>query len=1019
MNIAILSIKNRLICAIVILACLFGGWKAYETMPRLEDPDFTIRIAQVITQYPGATPLEVANEVTDKIETAIQQMPEVKEIRSTSTAGLSVILVEVKFAFSPDKESLATTWTKLRNKVSEAGAQMPPNAGQPFVNSDFGDVYGIYYALTGDGFSPREMSDYAKLVKTELLTIQGVGKVAINGILSEAIYIELSQEQIAESGASINQIFDQLTKQNSVTPSGSVTLGNQRLIVQLPPTQETVAALENTVITVGSSGRVIRLRDIATVTRGYQDPPQLIMRYNGRPALGIGVSVITTENVVQIGKLISKRLAELENSRPLGLEIESFYNQGEIVETAVQDFAVNVLLALIIVLVVLTIFMGLKAALVIGGVLVLTIAATLAVMQMTGIPMHRISLGALIIALGMLVDNAIVVTDGIVIGIKQGQRKIDVAADIVRRTWLPLIGGTIVGIIAFAPIGLAPGSTAEFAGALFWVILISLSFSWIFAITAAPLFADILFKESSGEIETAKPDGVFIKAYKSLIRGVITARYLVIALMVGLFAVSVIGFSYVKPGFFPASTTPQIVIDYTLPEGTSLDQTNADMQVIEDKLRTMDGVNTVSTLVGGGTLRYMLVYEPASSSSSSGQFLLKVEDYNMIDAMIPDIQSYLDANFPDAQAKVWRFQLGPGGGSKIAVRFTGPDPVVLRGLAQQAKAIMAKDPDTISIKDDWRQPVRIIEPILNETRARRLGITREDVSSALNINFSGRTVGVFREQDSLIPIIQRAPASERHGVDAIGTIQVPSQVSGETIPLSQLVDEFKTVWRDGKLLRVNKVWAITAKADPGPNILSGDLFTRLRPQIEAIPLPTGYKLKWKGEYGNSTEANGDLASALPMGLAAMVFVVLMLFNAIRQPLLIFLTLPLAIIGVVFGLLVMGTALEFMAIIGVLSLSGLMLKNAIVLVDQMDLEIRNGRPRFDAIVDSAASRVRPVMLGAITTVLGVLPLLSDAFFQSLAVVLIYGLSFATALTLIVIPALYAIFFRVKTSERELG
>ncbi|PCH98559.1 MAG: multidrug transporter AcrB [Rhodobacteraceae bacterium] len=1019
MNIAILSIKNRLICTIVILICLFGGWKAYETMPRLEDPDFTIRIAQVITQYPGATPLEVANEVTDKIETAIQQMPEVKEIRSTSTAGLSIIQVEIKFAFSPDKKSLAGIWTKLRNKVSEAGAQMPPNAGQPLVNSDFGDVYGIYYALTGDGFSPREMSDYAKLVKTELLTIQGVGKVAINDVLSEAIYIELSQEQIAESGASINQIFDQLTKQNSVTPSGSVTLGNQRLIVQLPPTQETVAALENTVISVGSSGRVIRLRDIATVTRGYQDPPQLIMRYNGRPALGIGVSVITTENVVRIGKLISKRLAELENSRPLGLEIESFYNQGEIVETSVQDFAINVLIALVIVLVVLTLFMGLKASLVIGGVLVLTIAATLAVMQMTGIPMHRISLGALIIALGMLVDNAIVVTDGILIGVKQGQRKIDVAADIVRRTWLPLIGGTIVGIIAFAPIGLAPGATAEFTGALFWVILISLSFSWIFAITAAPLFADILFKEPSGTIEAAKPDGIFIKAYKNLIRGVIKTRYLVVALMVGLFAVSVVGFSYVKPGFFPASTTPQIVVDYALPEGTSLDQTNADMRIIEDKLRTLDGVTTVNTLVGGGTLRYMLVYSPESSTSSYGQFLLKVEDYAMIDGMIPDIQSYIDANFPDAQAKVWRFQLGPGGGSKIAVRFTGADPVVLRDLARQAKAIMAKDPDTISIKDNWRQPVRIIEPVLNETRARRLGITREDVSSALNINFSGRTVGIFREQDSLIPIIQRAPASERLGVDAIGTIQVPSQISGKTVPLSQLVDGFKTVWRDGKLLRVNRVWAITAKADPGPHILSSDLFTRLRPQIEAIPLPTGYKLKWEGEFGDSAEANGDLASTIPMGLAAMVLVVLMLFNAIRQPLLIFLTLPLAIIGVVFGLLVMGTPMEFMAIIGVLSLSGLMLKNAIVLVDQMDLEIRNGKPRFDAIVDSAASRVRPVMLGAITTILGVTPLLSDAFFRSLAVVLIYGLSFATVLTLVVIPALYAIFFRVKTSERELG
>jgi len=383
--------------------------------------------------------------------------------------------------------------------------------------------------------------------------------------------------------------------------------------------------------------------------------------------------------------------------------------------------------------------------------------------------------------------------------------------------------------------------------------------------------------------------------------------------------------------------------------------------------------------------------------------------------MLPVIQSYLDANYPDSQSKVWRFQLGPGGGSKIEARFSGPDPVVLRSLANQAKAIMASDPNTISIKDDWRQPSSVIEPVLNEARMRRLGVTREDVAKALNINFNGNSIGVFREGDKLIPIIQRAPASERLGVGSINTIQVASQLSGETIPMRQLVDEFRTVWRDGKLKRVNRVWAIKAQADPDANILSGNLFKRLRPQIEAIVLPSGYKLNWKGEFGDSAEANDALASTLPMGIAAMVLVVVLLFNAIRQPLLIFLTLPLAIVGVVLGLLVMDKALEFMAIIGVLSLSGLMLKNAIVLVDQMDLEIRRGKPRFDAVVDSAASRARPVILGSFTTVLGVIPLLSDAFFQSLAVVLIFGLSFATVLTLVVIPALYATFFRIKSSE----
>ncbi|MBL4756211.1 MAG: efflux RND transporter permease subunit [Rhizobiales bacterium] len=1018
MNPAVFSIKNRLICAVVILISLYGGWNAYETMPRLEDPDFTIRVAQIITQYPGATPLEVANEVSDKIESALQQLPEVKEVRSTSTAGQSIIQIEIKFEFSPNKEALQVVWTKVRNKVAEAALQLPPGAGTPYVNDDFGDVYGIYYALTSDGFSPREMFEYAKSIRTELLAVEGVGKVAIQGELPEAIYIEFTQEQLAASGISIDQIFGQLSEHSSVTAAGAVTLGNRRLMVQLPPTTETVSALENTIVSTGfqETGRVIRLRDIATVTRGYQDPARLIMRYNGRPSLAIGISAVPGENIVRIGGFISARLAELESERPIGLEIETYYNQADIVEFAVKDFAKNVMLALLIVLITLGIFMGLKPAIVIGGVLLLTIAATLAVMQMVGIPMHRISLGALIIALGMLVDNAIVVTDGILIGVKAGKRKLAIASEIVARTWIPLLGGTIVGIIAFAPVGLAPGATAEYTGDLFWVVMISLSFSWIFAITAAPLFADILFKESEGKVD-AKPDGALIRGYKHFIVGVLHLRYLVIGLVVGLFAVAAMGFAYVAPGFFPASTSPQIVVDYWLPEGTSIDQTNTDMARIEDELLTYDGVEVVNAMIGGGTLRYMLVYGPESPNSSYGQILLRIENYNQIDGLIPEIQAYLDDAFPNAQAKVWRFQLGPGGGSKIQARFSGPNPIVLRELAAQAASIMAQDPDAISIKDDWRHPVSVIEPILNEARIRRLGVTREDIATALNVNFSGRNVGLFREGDNLVPIIQRASASARIGIDAINTIQVANQATGRTIPLAQLVDGFQTVWRDGKLLRVNRVWALTAQADPGPGISAGDLFNRLRPQIEAIALAPGYTLVWKGEYGDSAEANGDLASTIPMGLAAMMLTVLLLFNALRQPIIIFLTLPLAIIGVVFGLLVMGTPLEFMAILGVLSLSGLLIKNAIVLVDQMDMEIREGKARFDAIVNSAASRVRPVMMGSLTTVLGVIPLFSDAFFKSMAVVLVFGLSFATILTLVVIPALYAVFFRVKASERE--
>ncbi len=1015
MSIAEFSIRNRLIAAIVILGSLLGGWIAYEKMPRFEDPEFTIRTVEVFTQYPGATPEEVANEVSEVLESEFQQMQEVEEVRSVSTDGLSRLSIDIKFDFSPDKDSLQLIYTKIRNRARDAARQLPPGASDPIVNDDFADVYGLYYVLTSDGFSPREMHEYAKNLRRALLTVDGVGKVSIQGALSEAIYIEFSQEQIAAAGTSVDQIFNQLSKHSSVAAAGEASLDGRRLTIQLPPTTETITALENTIVSVGNDGRVLRLRDMASVTRGYQDPPQQLMRYNGLPALGIGVSAVSGENIVRVGGLVNARLAELESERPIGLELETYYDQAGIVDLSVKDFAVNVAMALAIVLVTLGIFMGIGPAVVIGGVLVLTIAATLTVMYLWGVPMHRISLGALIIALGMLVDNAIVVTEGILIGVKAGKKKLDVAIDIVAKTKWPLLGGTIVGIIAFAPIGFAPGATAEFTGDLFWVIFISLSFSWIFAITAVPLFADILFKESKGEVEV-KPEGVFMRGYKAFMVAVLRLKYLVLAGAVGAFVLAIMGFAYVIPGFFPASTSPQIVVDYRLPEGADIQQTDADIQVIEDFVGGLENVSDVHALVGSGTLRFMLVYAPESANAAYGQLLIKVSEYEAIDHLIPEIQTWLDQNMPDSQAKVWRFQLGPGGGSKIEAEFHGPDPKVLHELAAEATAIMAANPDAISVKTDWYNPVPVIEPVINEVRARRLGITREDIANAINISFSGRTMGTFRDGDTLIPIIQRAPERERRGIDSMGSIQIASQVTGATVPLDQLVDGYRTIWRDAMEIRVNRVPVITAQSDPASGVLAGDLQKALQADIEAIELPAGYSMKWSGEFGDSADANADLASTIPMGFAAMVLTVVLLFNAIRQPVLIFLTMPLSIIGVVIGLLVMGVPMEFMAILGVLSLSGLLIKNAIVLVDQMDLEIGEGMPRFDAVVDSAASRVRPVMMGSLTTVLGVLPLLGDAFFKSMAVVLIFGLSFATLLTLIVVPVLYVIFFRIKATER---
>jgi len=468
-------------------------------------------------------------------------------------------------------------------------------------------------------------------------------------------------------------------------------------------------------------------------------------------------------------------------------------------------------------------------------------------------------------------------------------------------------------------------------------------------------------------------------------------------------------------GFFPQSTSPQMVIDYWLPQGTKIERTAQDIQKIEQYVTEMSGVNAVQSLIGGGGIRFMLTYGPESNNSAYGQLLVRVDDYHTINGMLPKVQNYISNNFPEAQAKAWRFVLGPGGGSKIEAVFNGNDPKVLRQLATQAKDIMASDPASLSVKDDWRQPVSVIEPIYSESKGRRAGISRQDLANALSDYYSGKNVGVYRENEDLIPIISRIPNSQDATIDSIKDILVNSSVTGQSVPIAQVTNGFRTVWRDGLIRRKDRIFTITAQCDPIQGVPASVLQARLQAKIDAIVLPDGYYLTWKGEAGNSAESSNDLMSTIPMGLLAMVLVVVILFGKLRQPLVIWLVVPLAFIGVVFGLVVTNIPLEFMGILGVLSLSGLLIKNAIVLVDQMDFEIDNGKARLDAIVDSATSRVRPVMMGTLTTVLGVIPLFFDAFFQSMAVVLVFGLTFATLLTLILIPVLYTIFMRVKLTE----
>lgn len=1023
MNLAEFSIKNQLLCILAILLALFGGWNAYQTMPRFEDPEFTIRTALIYTQYPGASPEQVALEITDPLETALQQMQEVKEISTVSSAGVSEIKVEIKYQFSKSKDDLQIIWTKLRNKISDAQKSLPSEAQTPIVNDDFGDLYGFSYFITGDDFTYAELRQYAKQLQKEILQVKGVGKVQIAGMQDEVIYIEIPSETKASLGVSIQKLYDILKQQNSVTFSGNVNIADQRLAISPSGDIDSVEAIKNLLVSTDANGEILYLKDIAQVYRDYKTPASKIIRYQGKKAIAFGISNVAGGNVVDVGEAVNQKLLASESRRPLGIDVHEFYHQGNVVEASVNDFVMNVLAALVIVIASLLFTMGIRSALVISFILLVTVGATLSTMQIIGIPLHRISLGALIISLGMMVDNAVVITEAILVGIKEGRKKLAIAKEIVFQTKWPLLAGTLVGVIAFAPIGFAPGQTAEYTGDLFWVVMISLLFSWILALTITPLtcywlFPDTLTNEKSQPVKTDNKEGAFFVLYKKLMRWALNSRWLVISSVIALFIFSIWGAQFMTQGFFPRSTSPQMVVDFWLPEGTKIEKTEKDMIALEQFVSQMDNVNAVQTLIGGGAIRYMLTYGPESLNSSYGQLLVRVDDYKKIDAMMPVVQKFVAENFPEAQAKAWRFVLGPGGGSAIEAEFSGPDPIILRRLANEAKLIMKADSKTLSVKDDWRDPVNVIEPLYSENKARQAGASRQDLSQAIASFYNGNQVGTFKEGTDLIPIISRLPGANLATINDIKSIQVTSSITGKTVPILQVTDGFKTIWRNGKLRSENRVFRIKAQSDPLPEELAATLLSRIKPQIENIDIPDGYELTWGGEDGASKESSGDLMSTIPLGFLAMVLVVIVLFGKIKQPIVIWSVVPLAMIGVVFGLVVTGIPLEFMGILGLLSLSGLLIQNGIILVDRMDTEIAEGKPRFDAIVDSASSRVRPVVLGSFTTALGVIPLFFDAFFQSMAVVIVFGLSFATLITLLIIPVLYAAFLRVNPKETAL-
>ncbi len=1015
MDIARYTIAKRTSVWVLIALTLIGGYISYLKLGRFEDPEFVIRQAVVATPYSGATAQEVSDEVTDVIEGAVQSLQEVKEVKSVSRQGMSEVTVDIKLEFAKSSAQLQQVWDKLRRKVSDAQRQLPPGAGPSIVNDDFSDVYALFYAVTGEGYTDKQLQDYVDSLRREIVLVPGVAKTATLAEQPEAIFVEISSDSLAKFGVSAENIFQVLQKQNLVTVAGSIETDAMRIPIIPRNKIDSFEDLKNLQVAVGDNNTVLRLGDIATLSRGYQTPETMLMRFNGQRAIGFGVSNVAGGNVVNMGDAVKARIAELESQRPIGMELNPISLQSDSVRASVTNFIDNLIAAVVIVFIVLLVFMGLRSGVIIGFVLLLTVAGTLCIMLIDNIAMQRISLGALIIALGMLVDNAIVVTDGILERLKKNpdEDKATIVSDIVSSTQWPLLGGTVVGICAFSAIGLSPSDMGEYAGSLFWVICYSMLLSWIFAVTVTPMLCYDFLKVKAGK-ENAEPSKI-VTFYKAILTWVITHRLLTSGLLIGTLVVTLWGIQYVPPGFMPESQRPQFVVDVYLPQGSDIKRTEKIISDIEKDVKQKEGITNISSFIGGGGLRFMLTYAPEARNPSYGQLLIDIDDYKKIGPLIGQLQSELDTKYPDASIKVWKFMLGRGGGKKIEAGFKGPDSAVLRQLAEQAKNIMLNDPKLIAVQDDWRQQVPVLQPVYSAEEAQRYGLTTQEINQAIAQTLSGRNVGVYREDDDLISIMVRSPENERSHERAIENTEVLSRTTGANVPVSQLIESVDLVYQDAILRRIDRMPTILVQADPAPGVLTADAFNSVREKINAIELPAGYELIWYGEYKASKDANEGLAISAPYGFSAMILAVIFMFNAIRQPLVIWLTAPLALVGVTVGLILFQTPFEFMAILGFLSLIGMMVKNAIVLVDQTDVEVKEGKPAFDAIIDSCLSRAKPVLLGAFTTILGVAPLIVDPFFKSMAVTIMFGLLFATILTLVIIPLFYAIFFNVKREE----
>ena len=1012
MNLPVYSLENKKIIYFFLAIMLIGGIYSFFKLPKKEDSPFVIKQAVLVTQYPGATPQEVEKLITEPIEREIQSMSDVFQINSESYFGMSKISIELQPTLAPDY--MPVKWDELRRKVANIQPRLPSGASAINVSDDFGDVFGIYYALTADeGFTYDDMRDWAQKIKTELTPIQGVQKVYLFAEQTQVVNVRISVPKLANLGIDPNSIQQVLQTQNLLVNTGEIMTGTYQLRVRAEGTYKSIEDIRDQLIVTKGGGEV-RLGDIATIERGYMDPPSNLMRVDGKRAIGIGVATGAKDDVVAVGDAVAEHLKEMEQLFPIGMELKTIYPENQIANEANNGFILNLIESLLIVIVIIFLVMGSRAGMLVGSSLLFSVGGTLLIMLIWGVGLNRTSLAAFIIAMGMLVDNAIVVTDNAQVGIKRGLSRYQALVDGATKPQWALLGATFIAVCSFLPMYLAPASVAEIVKPLFIVLGVSLGLSWILALTQTTTFGNFILKEAKPGESKDPYDTKLYHKFENVLGRLIKRRYLTLTSVVATLFLSLFIMSIMPQSFFPIMNKPYFRADLIFPEGYGIDDVERNVIKIEEYLKNNDKIKSYSFTLGGSPVRYYLASSSIGPKPNFANVLIETKDAKDAQSEENKFYEYMVANYPDILTRSALFALSPVPDAAIEIGFVGDNIDTLVALTQRAQEIARKNDMVMEVRNSWGNKVPVWKPLYSQEKGLRLGITRQQMAYSLRSATNGVPLGEYREGDVFMPILLKDADRDSMNLNDIKTLPVYS-AKGRSVKVEQVIDDFSLDYEYSVVKRYNRQRYMMMQCEPkrGANTMAA--FSQLWQDIQQeVQVPEGYKLQYFGEQSEQDKGNKAIAANIPLMFGLIYLTLLFLFpKYYRKPVLIMCMLPLIFIGVVLGLLVFGKSLDFFAMLGLLGLIGMNIKNAIVLVDEIGLQLDSGLAPVNAVIEATKTRIVPVTMASGTTILGMLPLLGDAMFAGMAATIMGGLFVSTILTIFVLPVTYCIFFKIKS------